>query len=98
VESVGGLDWVQVFSLDVLDQGYFQQMVIRYLSQHDGYFGETCFLGCTEAALTSYELVSVADFADYEGLDDSVGADGLGEFGQAVGLEDPAGLEGVSVD
>ena len=91
-ESQGGFDGVEVLALDVLDEGDFEEAVVGEFLNDDGDFGHSGELGGAPAAFAGHELVAVAGAADHEGLDDAVGADGLGEFLQAVVLEDAAGL------
>ena len=55
-------------------------------------------LGGAPAAFAGDELVAVSGLADHQGLNDAVGADGLRQFREALGLEDAARLEGIGVD
>src|SRR4030095_15026189 len=87
-EGAGRLHRVEICALDVLDQGDFEQAVLGdfaydYRDRSDG--GK---FGRTPPALPSHQLVVAVDIADYQGLYDAVGADGLSEFFQAIVLED----------
>ena len=95
---MGDFDGVEVLALDVLDEGDFHQAVVGEVLNDDGDFLEAGDLGGTETAFAGDQLVVAGGFADDEGLDDAVLADGLGQFLEALGLEDGAGLEGVRLD
>ncbi len=65
---------------------------------HNGNIREAGEFGRAPSALPRNQLIAGAGAADDEWLDDSVGADGLGELRQAVRVEDAARLEGVRID
>jgi hypothetical protein len=55
-------------------------------------------LGRSESPLPCHQLVAVPHLPDYQGLDNAVGADGLGELFEAFGFEESARLQRVGVD
>ena len=63
-----------------------------------GTCAESRKLGGAPAAFTGHQLVAVAALADYQRLDDSVGADGLRQFRKLSVLEDPPRLQGIGID
>ena len=51
LESLGGLDGVQIFALDILDQSDLEQTVVGVILNYGGNFGESGQLGGPKAAL-----------------------------------------------
>src|SRR5947209_5860010 len=70
------LDGVQLFPLDVLDQGDLKQTVVRDLPDDGRDSLDPRDLGGAPAALTRDEPVSVRPLPHDDGLDDAVLADG----------------------
>ena len=74
-EGVGDFNRVEVFALDVLDEGNFEEAVVGEVLDDDGYFGEASESGGTPAAFARDELIAVIFPANDEWLDDAVGGD-----------------------
>jgi hypothetical protein len=85
-------DWVEILTLNVLDEGDFEETVRCEILDDGGDGSETGELRGAEAALASDEFVSVVPAADDKGLDDSIFADGLSEFLELGVIEDVARL------
>ncbi len=98
IEGVGDLDRVQVFALDILDEGDLEELVFEvFLDDGRDEIVSDDFDGA-EAAFAGDELVAVAVGTDEDWLDDAVGADRVDEFLEFGGIEDAAGLDGAGVD
>jgi hypothetical protein len=98
LEGQGGLNRIEILALDVLDERDFEEAVILDFANYhrDGLqLGE---LGRSPSALSGDKLVSVAQAAYHDRLNDAVCSDGLGEFVQALLMEGPAGLQRVGLD
>jgi hypothetical protein len=94
----GDFDGVKVLALDVFDEGDFEEFFVGEILDNDGNRVESSHAGGTPAALAGDELVAVISAANDEGLDEAVGADGVGEFAEALFDEDRTGLDGVGID
>ena len=97
-EGGGGFDGVEVFALDILDQGNFEEAVFGDFADDDGDLFDSGEFGSAPAALACHQLVVSLELTDHQGLDDAVTADGLREFGEAFRLKDAAGLQGIDLD
>ena len=87
---------VEVFALDVLDEGHFHHVLVVGGADVGGYGLEPGQLGGSEAALAGYDLVLVgAGLAQGDGLYDAYFAYAVGQFLQRLGVELAAGLVGV---
>jgi hypothetical protein len=98
LKGVGHFDGVEVFALDVFDEGDLHEAVIGEVLDDDGDLGEASDFGGAEAAFAGDELVVGAIAADDEGLNNAVFVNGLSEFGEAIFLEGGTGLEGIGLD
>jgi hypothetical protein len=98
VEGLGDLNGIQILALDVLNEGDFHEPVVGIVLNDDRNLGKAGKFGGAPAALSGDELVAGTGGADDQRLDNAVFADGLGEFLEAVGLEDGARLQGIGVD
>ena len=74
------LDRVQIFALDVLDEGHFEQLVVGDVANRDGDFEEAGALGRAPTALAGDDLVVRARATDENRLNHPVTADRLCEF------------------
>jgi hypothetical protein len=72
LETSGFLDWVEVLTLEVLDKGEFEHLVVGCIPNNDWDFGEARALGGPEPSLTGNDLKSVAASADDERLEHAV--------------------------
>jgi hypothetical protein len=76
----GYFEGVEVFSLDVLDQGDFEEVVISDVGEDDWHFGKASELGSAETSFAGHQLDGSVHVPNDEGLNDAVGADGLTKF------------------
>ena len=97
-KAMAGFDRVEVFALNIFDQRDFEQPIVRDVANHDRHVLESRQLRRTPAPLSGDQLVSVARAPDDQWLHDAVRADRLGQFRQALGLEDAPRLQGIGVD
>jgi hypothetical protein len=98
VEGLGDLNGIQILALDVLNEGDFHEAVVGIVLNDYRNLGKAGKFGGAPAALSGDQLVARTGGADDQRLDDAVFADGLGEFLEAVGLEDGARLQRIGVD
>ena len=97
--GAGLLHGVEVGALEVFDDGHLHRLAVGDFADdgRDGRFAGA--LRGEPAALAGDELVTASgDGTDHDGLDDSRGRDGGGEFGELGFVELRAGLERVAVD
>jgi hypothetical protein len=80
--ALGLLDGIEVFALEILDQGEFEGGAIIGLTDHHGDFGEAEELSGAPAAFAGDEFVTAGRGTHDKGLDDAAFADGIGEFVQ----------------
>ena len=92
LEGDGRFDGVQILSLNVLDKRDFEEMIVGDVLHDNRNCREACEFRRAPAAFAGYKLVAVACFADNQGLNNAVGADGLRQFRQFFLLEQPARL------
>jgi hypothetical protein len=97
-EGMRDFDGVEILPLDVLDEGDLEEAIIGDVLNEDRDVGDTGEAGGTPAPFAGHELVPAVARSDHEGLNDTVGADGIGEFLEAIRLEDGAGLERIGID
>ncbi len=93
-----GFDRIEIFALDILDQGQFQHPRIGDVLDHDGYFRQASQLRSAPTAFTGNQLKSALMSTNNQGLDDPVRSYRSGEFLQAVRLEDYPRLDWIRVD
>ena len=97
-KGVGRFHGIQIFPLDVLNQGDFEQALIGNFAHDNGNvadFGQFCG---APSPFSGHQLVAVAHTPDNQGLHDSVGTDGLCQFRHALVLEEAARLKGIWID
>ena len=97
-EGFGFFDGVEVFALEIFDEGEFEDFLIGSFANDEGGFGEARALGGTPASFSGNEFEEIAAFAGDEGLDDAVFFDGENEFVEMFVAEDGARLERGSDD
>ena len=71
VVSLGFLDWIEVGSLDVFDNGKFKRLLVGRLEHDDRHFVQASALGGPPPALAGDDLESVSQIwhaADHDGL------------------------------
>src|SRR5262249_30790968 len=95
---MGSLDGVQILSLNVLDQRDFEEPIVGDLLDDDWYGFKAGKLSSSPAPFAGDKLVAATARPDDDWLDDSIGANGVGEFLHALGLEHPARLDGIGID
>ena len=89
----GLLGGVQVLPLEVLDQAQLHHLPVVRLDDDGGHLRQAGGLGRPPPALAGDDLiVPRGQPPDRQGLDDPVGADGLGELGQGLLVEPLPGL------
>ncbi len=98
VECVGYFDGIEVLALDVLDEGDLEEAVVGDVLDGNGNIGDAGEACGTPAAFAGDELVAAVPWADDEGLNDAVGADGVGKFLEALRLEYGSWLKRIGVD
>ena len=95
----GDFDGIQVLSLNVLNQGHFQHLLVVGLADVGRNGFQTRQPGGLQAPLPADELVGVgAELAQGHGLDDALNLNALGQFVQGLLVEMGAGLVGVGLD
>ena len=97
-EGFGFFDGVEVFALEIFDEGEFEDFLIGSFANDEGGFGEARALGGAPASFSGNEFEEIAAFAGDEGLDDAVFFDGENEFVEMFVAEDGARLERGSDD
>jgi hypothetical protein len=97
-ECDGGIDRVKVLALNILNQTDFEQPVVRNLTNGHWDFVNAGQFGGTPTPFTGNELKAATGWTHYQRLDNAVRANGLCQFRQAIGWEDPARLQRVGVD
>ena len=84
---------VQVFALDVLDQGHRDGGLVRHFAHHDGHVGQAGLLCGTPATFAGNDFVTVAtDTAHDDGLDHALRLDRFGQLGQTFRIHAGARL------
>jgi hypothetical protein len=97
VEGLCELDRVEVLSLDILDEGDFEEALVRDVMDDDRNFFESRELGGAPAPLAGDKLVPIAGWPDDQRLQNSVDANGGRELIQALWGECGARLDGVGI-
>lgn len=97
-EGFSFFDGVEVFALEIFDEGEFEDFLIGGFADDEGGFGEARALGGAPASFAGDEFEEIAAFAGDEGLDDAVFFDGENEFVEMFVAEDRAWLERGSDD
>ena len=90
---MGGLDRVQIFTLNVLDQRQLQHLRIGDILNDHRNFREPGELGGAPSALAGDDLVAVSDVPDDQRLNDAVGTNRGGQLLQAIWPEDRSRLQ-----
>ena len=75
LKRVSLFDRVEIFTLQILDQGHFQGEFFGHVAKNDRNVVKIRPLRCAPAAFTGNQLVSIGYFADDQRLDDSAGLD-----------------------
>jgi hypothetical protein len=73
LECMRLLDRVEVFALEVFNQGHLESHGVRHVPNHNWNAGETGLLSSTPATFAGDELVAGSNSADNEWLNDSAG-------------------------
>ena len=94
----GFFDGVEVFSLDVFDEGEGEGVAFGDVSDDDGDFLDAGDLCGAQASFSGDEYVSVVLCSDDEGLDEAAFSDGGGELVEGDGFEVLSRLPGHGVD
>ena len=95
----GDFHGVEVFALYVLHKCHFHHLAVGGHTDVGRKFGEPCDLRSAQTAFSSNKLVfSVGHAADGNGTYDTLLANGLGQFLQAVVVKFLAGLERVGLN
>jgi len=99
VEGQCQFDGVQVFALDVLDDGELKHLLVVGVSGNDRDFGQSGLLRGAPAAFAGDDLVFIRRGAAHDdGLDDAFALDRESELHHGIGFEFTPGLVGVGVD
>jgi hypothetical protein len=96
--GAGLLDWVEVFTLEIFNNGDFHRLLVGDLADdgRNGWFAGT--LGGEPAALSGDELEASGLLANGDGLDDTGDLDGIGKLGKGDFIEVRPGLVGIAID
>src|SRR5580700_7955948 len=78
--GVGGFDWIEVFALNILDEGKLEHPRIRDILDDDGHLSDTGELRGAPSTLPSNDLVAFLVLADDDGLNNAVDANGRRQF------------------
>src|SRR5580658_4778909 len=90
--GVGGFDRIEVFALDILDEGKLEHPRIRDILDDDGHLSDTCELCGAPSALPGDDLIAFLVLPNDDGLNNAVGANGRRQFLEPVGLKHRPGL------
>jgi hypothetical protein len=96
--ALGFFEGVEVFALEILDEGEFEDFAVGGGPFDDGDVGEAGEAGGAPTPFAGDQFENVAYGPDDEGLDDSLFADGICQFTQGFVGEVAAGLEGAGSD
>ena len=96
--TLGFFEGIEVFALQVFDQGEFEDGAVVGDAEDDRDFRQTEKLGRAPAAFAGDEFQMVALVADDERLDDALFLDGIGEFAEGFGRKIFARLERAGAD
>ena len=92
-------DGVQVFTLQVFDEGDLHRLLIGHFPDDDGNRGEAHHAGRSPPAFTGNQLIgAIVHGPDQHGLEDAVGFDGLRQLLQSLLVEGLTGLFFVGFD
>lgn len=101
LQGSGAFDGVEVFPLEVLDEGPLGGLLVFEVLEQGGDLFEPCEPGGAPASFAGDDLVPpcLARLgSDGDGLHDALGLDGVGEFLQACGVEILTRLEGIGLE
>src|SRR5262249_12323165 len=96
-QCLRGFDGIEILALDVLDERNFHQAIVGNIADDDRDHSDARELRGAPTPLAGDKLIPLADFSDYQRLDDAVGTDRLREFLEAFFLEYAPRLEGIGV-
>jgi hypothetical protein len=101
--ALGLFDGIEVFALEIFDQGEFENGAVVGLADDDRDFGQAGQLGGAPAAFAGDEFQVSAAFAHDERLNDALLFDGVGEFaerfsGKILARLERAGDDAVQLD
>src|SRR5687768_13061289 len=97
-ESLGLLDRVEIFALNVFDEHDFERRFVRDPANYRRDARQARPLCCTPAALTREQLKSHPDWAQYKRLNDASGLNRLRELGECLFAEVPTRLIGARLN
>ena len=80
--TVGFLEGVEIFALEIFDERQFQHRVVVRLSDDDRHFRQLQQLRRAPAAFARDQFKTTAALAHDERLDDALFADGIGQFAE----------------
>ena len=97
---VGGglLDRVESFTLEILNEGQLEDLLITGLADDDGCLGQAHLQRGAQAAFARDELILPGDEPDDQRLDDAALADRVDEFPELLFPELGSGLKGAGDD
>ena len=97
-EAGGLLHGVQIFPLEVFNQGQLHDLAVVRLDDQHRHLVQTGLPGGAPAALTGDDLVVAGgQAADGDGLENAVGGDALRQIAQSVRVKLLSGLGGVGL-
>src|SRR5260370_36377289 len=96
--TLGFLDGVKIFPLEILYEGEFEDGTVICLSKDHGDLGQAEQLSCPPAAFSSDQFEVIIPFSDNKRLDDTLFADGVSEFAQSFGGKIVSRLERAGAD
>ena len=85
--SDGFLDRIEVFPLEILDQGEFHYLAVGGFPDHDRGLGESGLLGGAPTAFPGNQFKSLGAGSDDQRLDDALFPNGVRQFLQGLGQE-----------
>jgi len=92
------LNGIEVFALQIFDEGQFEHGAVIGLADNDGRLGQLQQLRGAPAAFAGDQFKITIALAHDERLDDALFADGIGQFAQRLGGEILARLERAGPD
>lgn len=99
MEGNSNLYRVQIFALDVFDEGKFQALLLFNGANQRGNLRESCHLSGTPATFAGDQAILLGtDSVDRDRLEETVGLDGASQFVELLHVECGAGLVLVGLD
>jgi hypothetical protein len=77
---MGGFNRIEIFALDVLNQGEFEHPWVIDVLNDDGHFSDARQFGSAPSSFPSHDLIPILMAADNNRLDNTVRTDGGSEF------------------